>query len=83
MIPKYSLKKNPTNSPLENSVLNLETSSDSPSIRSIGVRPTSHEKIKYVINTTNTTLGTISNTSNNTISYPHASTTNRNPPIFE
>jgi len=38
---KYSLKKNLTNSPLEYSVLNPETSSDSPSIRSIGVRLTS------------------------------------------
>merc|ERR1711983_225559 len=57
IILRYSLRKNPTNSLLENSVLNPETNSDSPSIKSIGVRLTSQEKIKHITNTIIITFG--------------------------
>merc|ERR1712203_1004047 len=43
---KYSLKKNPTNTPLAYSVLNPLTSSDSLSTKSTGVRPTSAENTR-------------------------------------
>lgn len=83
MMPKYSPRKNLTNSPLENSVLKPDTSSDSLSIRSIGVRPTSHDKMKYITPTTTIIFGVTNKMSSSTISYLHASTIKRNPPIFE
>merc|ERR1719220_2507843 len=43
---KYSLKKNPTNTPPAYSVLNPLTNSDSLSTKSTGVRPTSAENTK-------------------------------------
>jgi len=83
IIPRYSPRKNPTNSLPENSVLKPETSSDSLSIKSIGVRPTSQDRMKYITLTIIIIFGVTNKISSNTMSYPHASTIRRNPPIFE
>jgi len=83
IILRYSLRKNLTNSPPLNSVLNLETNSDSLSIKSIGVRPTSHENTKYITPNITNIFGINSKITNSTISYLQARTINRYPPIFE
>merc|ERR1712157_326748 len=83
IILKYSPRKNLTNSLPLNSVLNLETNSDSPSIKSIGVRLTSHENTKYITPNITNIFGIKSKMTNNTISYPQAKTINRYLPIFE
>lgn len=83
IILRYSLKKNPTNSLPLNSVLNPETSSDSLSIKSIGVRLTSHENTKYITPNIINIFGIKSRMTNNTISYLQAKTINRYLPIFE
>jgi len=70
---KYSLKKYPTNSPPEYSVLYLDTSSDSPSTKSTGVRPTSQLSTKMTLGNKNN-IGVHTNKNNNTKSYLHEST---------
>merc|ERR1712157_563865 len=83
IILKYSPRKNLTNSLPLNSVLNPETNSDSLSIKSIGVRLTSHENTKYITPNITNIFGIKSRITNNTMSYPQAKTINRYLPIFE
>jgi len=78
---KYSPKKNPTKTPPAYSVLKPLTSSDSPSTKSTGVRPTSAEKTR--IATIHHKLIFLISTINSKISYANILMIARNLPNIE